>query len=397
MTALTAVDAPGDPSPVIGSDVYDVRVYGAVVDGAHDDVDAVNRAIDAANAAGGGIVFIPAGTILVGQSSGFNGIVMKTGVRLIGAGRNVTIVKVKDGGNARAITATDISYFEVAHLTVNGNRANQTAGVHAFSMSGCSHYDLHHMVITGAYGYGMGLQSGTFRHGLHRSIYITDSGNDGIDYKNANDDNEAITFDHITVEGFDMAGAGGKAGIDVRGPANLSNIVILGVPNSCAGIRFRQATGALDGARKSNLVNFRVVGTSITGSFGVYAADPNTKISNGWVENVVTGLQDLGGRTGVTNVQARGCTTGLRFDTDGGSLVADSSVAANCLADTCTTGFLVNDATAVRLIGNTAENCTTGINVQAGSVDTLLAFNRTSTCTTPLTDAGTGTVTVSNI
>src|SRR5213596_2258510 len=43
---------------------YDVRASGAVGDGKALDTPAINKAIDAANAAGGGTVYFPAGTYL---------------------------------------------------------------------------------------------------------------------------------------------------------------------------------------------------------------------------------------------------------------------------------------------------------------------------------------------
>lgn len=47
--------------------VYDVRDYGAAGDGKVLDHEAINRAIDACTAAGGGQVLVPAGTYLCGS------------------------------------------------------------------------------------------------------------------------------------------------------------------------------------------------------------------------------------------------------------------------------------------------------------------------------------------
>ena len=44
--------------------VYDVKNYGAKGDGVQIDSDAINKAIEAASANGGGTVFLPAGTYL---------------------------------------------------------------------------------------------------------------------------------------------------------------------------------------------------------------------------------------------------------------------------------------------------------------------------------------------
>ena len=46
--------------------VYNVRVFGAVGDGVVNDRDAIEKAIDAAEVAGGGTVYFPAGNYLSG-------------------------------------------------------------------------------------------------------------------------------------------------------------------------------------------------------------------------------------------------------------------------------------------------------------------------------------------
>ena len=48
----------------ISPGIHDVRAYGAAGDGQTLDTDAINRAIEAAAAVGGGTVFFPAGTYL---------------------------------------------------------------------------------------------------------------------------------------------------------------------------------------------------------------------------------------------------------------------------------------------------------------------------------------------
>jgi hypothetical protein len=54
------------PLPVIGSGSFDVTKYGAVGDGKTDDTKTIQAALDAATAAGGGVVDVPVGTFLSG-------------------------------------------------------------------------------------------------------------------------------------------------------------------------------------------------------------------------------------------------------------------------------------------------------------------------------------------
>ena len=46
---------------------FDVKQYGAIGDGLNIDTKAINKAIDAASAAGGGTVYFPAGNYLTGS------------------------------------------------------------------------------------------------------------------------------------------------------------------------------------------------------------------------------------------------------------------------------------------------------------------------------------------
>src|SRR6266511_2540446 len=69
--AWSAVPPSAVPPPAVSPDhrqVFDVRDYGATGDGTTNDTPAVNRAIAAANTAGGGTVRFPAGTYLAGSS-----------------------------------------------------------------------------------------------------------------------------------------------------------------------------------------------------------------------------------------------------------------------------------------------------------------------------------------
>lgn len=117
------------------------RKFGAKGDGTTDDSAAIQAAIDAAGDAGGGLVFLPAGTFRVGSAL----TVSDSNIHIVGAGRDLTTL---DGGgaNASAIVLADaatISYFEVRDLTIrnfanNGVQAsNAHSGINAVVVSNC--------------------------------------------------------------------------------------------------------------------------------------------------------------------------------------------------------------------------------------------------------------------
>jgi hypothetical protein len=118
-----------------GGAIFDVKNgYGAVGNGTTDDTAAVQAAIDAAAAGNGGIVFLPPGTYLCST------LTLKTKVHVVGSGYEASILKLKAGTNASllkganfdTLTGSDshagIAQWSLQDLTVDGNRANNTAG-----------------------------------------------------------------------------------------------------------------------------------------------------------------------------------------------------------------------------------------------------------------------------
>jgi hypothetical protein len=107
-------------------DVVSVKDFGAVGDGVSDDAVAVNAAITAVAALGGGDVVFPAGTTLVGST-----IYVADNVHLVGAGQKATTIKLKASANVNIIeqkvgsTGIGMGLFD---LTVDGNQANNTQG-----------------------------------------------------------------------------------------------------------------------------------------------------------------------------------------------------------------------------------------------------------------------------
>ncbi|MEU1422525.1 glycosyl hydrolase family 28-related protein [Kitasatospora sp. NPDC005751] len=111
-------------------DWFDVRAYGAVGDGAADDTAAVQAAINAAAAAGGGTVYFPIGRYRVVPAAGAPALTVGgNGIRLVGAGSKASmLVKGADGillrlsgGGADGSGATHRRYCAIEDLGFNGN------------------------------------------------------------------------------------------------------------------------------------------------------------------------------------------------------------------------------------------------------------------------------------
>ncbi|HWA08268.1 MAG TPA: glycosyl hydrolase family 28-related protein [Opitutaceae bacterium] len=67
LLGCTAIALALSAPPAVDAAVFDVKAYGAKADGRTLDRDAINKTIEAAAAAGGGTVFLPAGTYLTGS------------------------------------------------------------------------------------------------------------------------------------------------------------------------------------------------------------------------------------------------------------------------------------------------------------------------------------------
>lgn len=107
----------GGPYPYTGRDSqpwFDVKKYGAAGNGSTDDSTAIQAAIAAAETAGRGVVYFPAGVYLIGTGL----IVTNRSLQLIGAGKAETTITYT--GNGSAIQAGDATAGSVDGLRLEG-------------------------------------------------------------------------------------------------------------------------------------------------------------------------------------------------------------------------------------------------------------------------------------
>jgi putative cofactor-binding repeat protein len=117
---------------------FNVLDYGADSTGATDSTAAINSAITAANAAGGGEVYFPSGLYLIGTTTH---VVLLSNVTLTGDGLSSKI-KLADNtpisASLSAITAASRTNIAVKNLYLDGNRANQVNLVGLLRIDTCT-------------------------------------------------------------------------------------------------------------------------------------------------------------------------------------------------------------------------------------------------------------------
>lgn len=117
---------------------FNAKDYGAVGDGVTNDTAAIQAAEAAAFAAGGGTVYLPAGTYgVLGDGTASNGgIRLRSNVRLVGAGMDVSTIKLLAAqavdltGIVRTTSGVVTNNVRIIDLTIDGNRASVAGGSH---------------------------------------------------------------------------------------------------------------------------------------------------------------------------------------------------------------------------------------------------------------------------
>jgi hypothetical protein len=380
-----------------------VKWFGAVGDGVTNDVAEINSAITEVNSTGGGEVYLPAGTYLVGTIGGSTAVSLASNVMLSGAGRGSTIIKLAAGADSHVVVATSVENVGIKSLTVDGSRATQTLAVHGIriaSVDGCSVDDVE---IKECSHYGFGGQDGTLSRIKLGRLDIHDTGGDGIDLKNRNDDNEDIQLTKISIRRWGLNSAQTiQAAIDIRGPARLTSIVVSEPgADDCYAVRFRQGE-LLDanglGGHRSSLTGFDIRMGSAASSIALGLIARDVTVGNGYINGGHRGVLLQAPRPHLFQVTVEGVADDafiLDKHATEALLVADDARLVSCFAkDNGDRGFTVKAGVSnAQLIACDSHDNDEGVVVEATVTNfKMLGGSVDGNTTASVADSGTSSV-----
>lgn len=219
--------------------VFSAEDYGAVHDGETDDAASLRSAVDAAYAAGGGVVYLPAGTYFLhsGASTAYvyGSVPLKDNVSVYGAGIGVTNV-VSDGGGvdvgANIFVASNSENISVRDLSAAFSPPRHCNGV---KFSKCDNVSVADLRLEDTY---IGIALYACNHAIVDSCYVRNT-TSGFGYTFSEDEDNfaAVGFTDILVrncvaENADNVGFGieGSPGTPIIRASNvrLENCVATG-------------------------------------------------------------------------------------------------------------------------------------------------------------------------
>ena len=258
--------------------IFNVKDFGALGDGITDDTAAIQAAIDAASAAGGGTVEMSVGTYIVsaGLEPSDGCLMLKSNVTLNGAGMGETVIKLQDGSDTKVTGIVRSAYGEETHdfgmknLTLDGNRENTTGKVDGWfngyipgSEGKDSNVMLDSVEIVDCSGYGFDPHEQTVNMTIQNSVshgngldgfvadFLSDSVfQNNIAYNNDRHGFNVVTSTHDFTLSNNVAYENGSTGIVVqRGSENIpspTNITITGgavYGNGAEGVLIKLSSG----------------------------------------------------------------------------------------------------------------------------------------------------------
>jgi uncharacterized cupin superfamily protein len=331
---------------------------------------------------------------------------------------------------AGIINMTGADNVTISNLSIDGDRGNYPggAGQHCIRVgtNGVDNLRINKVAVRNCFTYGIGIQ-GADGTGVSNNLYLSEifvenTGYDGIDIKNKGpavspfEPNRGTFLSDIHVKNpgiFEEVNRD-PAGVDCRGPCNMTNITVTGLLTASlvmnrVGIRMRLSDDVQPGqigARYASLTNFFIEGDFSGGGAGnitgVEIQGDESTVSNGTVKGATTAFRIQADNVSMTNL------TGIDYEDRGFWYLnspdydkANYTTCTNCKAiqtalSGSSYGFYFADGThaSERPTGNTLINPVMinnniGIFIDAGVLDTRILTPQFITNSTNVDDDST--------
>lgn len=162
--------------------VFQASDYGALGNGRSDDTQALQAAIDAAAAAGGGTVRLTPGTYIISGDNGGPALTLPANVIIegpAGYGTDVVLKLAAGAHDTRALLSSTGDNTGARFLTLDGNRDNTNGEVSGWVNGDSSGVVLDRVVAQALSGYGLDLRGDASQVTVTRA-YVQNNGADGI-------------------------------------------------------------------------------------------------------------------------------------------------------------------------------------------------------------------------
>jgi hypothetical protein len=284
----------------VNGGMFNVRFFGATGDGSTDDAAAINAAVEAANQAGGGCVFFPSGTYVVGSA-----IKMRSNIQYVGSGCS-SVIQAKPGtqdnlmGEASPLEA--VSQVLIRDLFLDGNAANIAAqgdDTHQNAIRWCkvSYSRISNVFISNTVYNGISLYSTSNDNIIEKCSFYSIGKSGAVGAKNGivvefGSDRNKIQFNRI----LGVLENGIQVGESIGGATNYDNTVQGNVIGTCNGdgirLGFESGAASLQGAKVIDNQIAHCGGNSVgirifMGSTGTFE---NALISGNIISNCANGL-----------------------------------------------------------------------------------------------------------
>jgi len=373
------------------------ETYGAIGDGVTDDTAAL---VELFENAGDSSVYLE-GFYLISST-----LMLPGGLTMIGRGRTSCGFIVADSTNSHCLWIDSADSVTLKSFSINGNRAANSAG-HGVRVSEATNVTIEDLYIHDSGGYGIGMQAGTLRQIKVTSCLIEDTGSDGIDIKNLDDQNRDIEISGNTIRrpGRNIT-LSGQTCIDVRGPCRIIGnwCDSFGDVASTDGIRARNGeasdiTGI--GGQDSFIAFNHVIGGSQSTCTGINVVAYRVQVISNNIKNVNIGIQVYQQECQISHNNIQSAVVGIVFQLGTPSSLPTDANRCSCV------GNSVRSATAigyrsycdyVMFSANAAVGCATGFKAQTGADSCIFTGNIAINSTIAgYSNSGSGTIQVNNV